>query len=107
MTQTTNQTKKISPLAKWLAFGISAFMLAYGFFIIATQHYYGRTDKYGGAEVSADGWQAIIMGIAIIVIGLTPMCLWMKSGKAAGFWAGTCMIIGIVLFLAPAYLSIK
>ena len=89
MTQTTNQTKKISPLAKWLAFGMSTFMLVYGFFIIATQHYYGRTDKYGGAEVSADGWQAIIMGIAIIVIGLTPMCLWMKSGKVAGFWAAT------------------
>ena len=107
MTQTRNQIKKISPLAKWLAAGISTFMLAYGFFIIATQHYYGRTDKYGGAEVSADGWQAIIMGVAIIVIGLTPMCLWMKSGKAAGFWAGTCMIIGIILFLAPAYLPIK
>ena len=107
MTQTTNQTKKISPLAKWLAFGMSTVMLAYGFFIIATQHYYGRTYKYGGAEVSADGWQAIIMGVAIIVIGLTPMCLWMKSGKAAGFWAGTCMIIGVVLFLAPAYLPIK
>ena len=107
MTQITNQTKKISPLAKWIAFGMSTFMLAYGFFIIATQHYYGRTNKYGGAEVSADDWQAIIMGVAIIVIGLTPMCLWMKSGKAAGFWAGTCMIIGIVLFLAPTYLHIK
>ena len=107
MTQTKNQTKKISPLAKWLALGMSTFMLAYGFFIIATQHYYGRTNKYGGAEVSADGWQAIIMGIAIIVIGLTPMGFWMKSGKAAGFWAGTCMIIGIMLFLAPAYLHFK
>ena len=107
MTQTKNKTKKISPLAKWLAFGMSTIMLAYGLFIIATQHYYGRTNKYGGAEVGADGWQAIIMGVAIIVIGLTPMCLWMKSGKAAGFWAGACMIIGIVLFLAPAYLHIN
>ena len=102
-----NQTKKISSLAKWLAFGISTFMLAYGIFIIATQHYYGRTNKYGGAEVSADGLQAIIMGVAIIMIGLTPMCLWMKSSKAAGFWAGICMIVGIILFLAPAYLHIK
>ena len=102
-----NQTKKISPLAKWLAAGMSAFMLAYGTFIIATQHYYGRTDKYGGAEVSVDGLQANLIGVAIIVIGLTPMCLWMKSSKAAGFWAGICMIVGIILFLAPAYLHIK
>ena len=102
-----NQTKKISPLAKWLAAGMSAFMLTYGAFIIATQHYYGRNNRYGGAEVSADGLQAIIIGIAIIIIGLAPMCLWMKSGKAAGFWAGTCMSIGIVLFLAPTYLHIK
>ena len=106
MTQTKNQTKKISPVAKWLSAGMSAFMLAYGIFIMTTQHYYGRTNKYGGAEVSADGGQAIVMGIAIIVIGLTPMCLWMKSGKAAGFWAGTCMIVGITLFLAPAYLRL-
>ena len=102
-----NQQKKISPFAKWLAAGMTAFMFAYGTFIIATQHYYGRTNKYGGAEVSVDGCQAVIVGVAIIVIGLTPMCLWMKSGKAAGFWAGTCMIIGIVLFLAPTYLHIK
>ncbi len=102
-----NQQRKISPFAKWLAVGMSAFILAYGSFIIATQHYYGRNNRYGGAEVSADGWQAIIMGVAIIVIGLTPMCLWMKSGKAAGFWAGTCMIVGVVLFLVPAYLHIK
>ena len=102
-----NQTKMISPLAKWLAVGMSAFMLAYGIFIIATQHYYGRNNRYGGAEVSADDWQAIIMGIAIIVIGLAPMALWAKSGKTAGFWAGICMIVGIILFLAPAYLHIK
>lgn len=99
-----SQTKKISPLAKWLAVGMSTFMLAYGIFIIATQHYYGRNNKYGGAEVSADGWQAIIMGIAIIVIGLAPIALWAKSGKTAGIWAGICMIVGIILFLAPAYM---
>ena len=99
-----NQTKMISPLAKWVAVGMSVFMLAYGIFIIATQHYYGHNNRYGGTEVSADGWQAIIMGISIIVIGLTPMALWEKSGKAAGIWAGICMITGIILFLAPAYM---
>jgi magnesium-transporting ATPase (P-type) len=107
MSPTKNQQKKISPLTKWLSAAMSAFMLAYGIFIIVTQHYYGRTNKYGGAEVSADGWQAIIMAVAIIMIGLTPICLWMKSGRAAGYWAGTCMIIGILLFLVPAYIPVK
>ncbi len=98
-----NQTK-ISPLAKWLAVGMSAFMLAYGIFIIATQHYYGYNNRYGGAEVSADGWQAIIMGIAIIVSGLAPMGLWAKSATTGGIWTGICMTVGIILFLAPAYM---
>jgi hypothetical protein len=98
------EPKKISPLAKWLAVGMSAFMFAYGIFIITTQHYYGRTTKLGGAEVSADGLEAIIYGVAIIVIGLTPMSLWAKSGQVAGFWAGACMIIGVLLFLTPTYI---
>lgn len=100
---TSIEPKKISPLAKWLAAGMSAFMLAYGIFIITTQHYYGHTSKLGGAEVSADGLEAVVLGIATIIIGLTPMSLWAKSGKAAGFWAGSCMILGVLLFLAPFY----
>lgn len=100
---TSIETKKISPIAKWLAAGMSAFMFAYGIFIITTQHYYGQTSKLGGAEVSADGLEAIMLGIATIIIGLTPMSLWAKSGKAAGFWAGSCMILGVLLFLAPFY----
>lgn len=100
---TSNEPKKISPLVKWLAAGMSAFMFVYGIFIISTQHYYGYTSKLGGAEVSADGSEAIVLGIATIILGLTPMALWAKSGKAAGFWAGSCMILGVILFLAPAY----
>lgn len=101
---TSPEPKMISPLAKWLAVSMSIFMFACGAFIISTEHYYGYTSKYGGAEVSADGLPAVWIGIAIIVIGLTPMCLWAKSGKAAGFWAGSCMVVGILLFLAPVYM---
>ncbi|NOS98646.1 MAG: hypothetical protein HOP25_09275 [Methylotenera sp.] len=101
---TSIEPEKISPLAKWLAAGMSAFMFAYGVFIIITEHYYGYTSKLGGAEVTADGFEAIVIGIATIILGLTPMSLWAKSGKVAGFWAGTCMILGVLLFLAPFYI---
>ncbi|NOS96307.1 MAG: hypothetical protein HOP26_07795 [Methylotenera sp.] len=100
----TIEPKKISPLAKWLAVGMSAFMFAYGVFIIMTEHYYGYTSKLGGAEVTADGFEAIVLGIATIIFGLTPMSLWATSGKAAGFWAGTCMVLGVLLFLTPFYI---
>ncbi|MEQ1488567.1 MAG: hypothetical protein ABL920_08730, partial [Methylotenera sp.] len=72
--------------------------------IIITEHYYGYTSKLGGAEVTADGFEAIVIGIATIILGLTPMSLWAKSGKAAGFWAGTCMVLGVLLFLVPFYI---
>ena len=101
---TSIEPKKISPLAKWLAAGMSAFMFAYGVFIIITEHYYGHTSKLGGAEVSADGSEAIVLGIATIILGLTPMCLWAKSGQTAGLWAGGCMVLGVLLFLAPFYI---
>lgn len=101
---TLPQTKKISPLAKWLAAGLSAFMFAYGVFVITTEHYYGRTSKLGGAEFSADGLQAIIIGIGIVVMGLLPMSLWAKSAKAAGIWAAACLVAGLVLIIgAPLF----
>lgn len=79
-------------------------MLAYGVFIMTTEQYYGYTSKLGGAEVSVVGSQAVLIGVAIIIIGLTPMCLWAKSATGAGFWAGICMITGIIMFLAPFYM---
>ncbi len=74
-------------------------MSVYGVFIIATEHYYGRTTKLHGAEVSADGLQAVITGIGIIVIGLAPMSLWAKSGKVAGLWAAACLVVGLTLLV--------
>lgn len=101
---TPTESKKITPLAKWIIVGMSVFMCAYGIFIIVTQHYYGYTSKYGGAEVSTGGLEAMMNGVAIIAFGLTPMSLLAKSAKVAGLWAGCCMVLGIILFLAPAYL---
>lgn len=101
---TQPKTNKISSLAKWLAAGMSLLMFAYGVFIIVTQHYYGRTTKLGGAEVSADGLPAILMGLGFIIIGLTPMSLWAKSANAAGFWAATCLILGFLLLIFPPLL---
>ena len=72
---TSIEPKKLSPLAKWLAAGMSAFMFAYGIFIITTQHYYGHTSKLGGAEVNADGLEAIVLGIATIIFG----CVFQRS----------------------------
>lgn len=100
-----SKSNKVEPLVKYIAAGMSAFMCIYGGFIIANQHYFGSTNKYGGFVVTADGVQAIIMGISIILIGLTPMALWAKSAKAAGFWAGACMVFGVLLFLAPYYIK--
>ena len=99
--------KKISLVAKCLAAVISTCMTAYGLFIITTKYYYGYKNKYGGAEVAADGSSAVLIGIAMIIIGLTPMALWAKSGKVAGLWAGSCMILGILLFLAPFYIHVN
>jgi hypothetical protein len=94
----------ISPLAKWLAAGISLFFFVYGVLIIATQHYYGRTTKLGGAEVSADGIQAMVMGVGIIIIGLTPMSLWSKSSTVAALWAAFCLFLGLALIIFAPFI---
>ncbi|MDP1765279.1 MAG: hypothetical protein Q8K83_00100 [Methylotenera sp.] len=62
---------------------------AYGVFIITAEHYYGHTSKLGGAEVSADGLDAITYSFAInrnwanfnVTIG--KIC---QSCRALGWW---------------------
>ena len=98
------ESNKITPLAKWLGAGMSIFMCGYGVLIVITQHYFGSTTRHGYVEVNANGIDVILIGIAIILLGLTPMSLWAKSGKSAGIWAGSCMISGILLFLLPFYM---
>lgn len=71
---------------------------------MSTEHYYSRSIKYGGAEYSADGLQATVIGAGIIIIGLLPMTLWAKSAKAAGLYAAICLIAGLILITgAPLF----
>ena len=98
------ESNKITSLAKWIAGGMSIFMCGYGLFVVFTQHYFGSTSRHGYVEINTNGIDAVLIGIAIIFLGLTPMSLWAKSGKSAGIWAGSCMISGILLFLIPFYM---
>jgi hypothetical protein len=76
---------------------------AHGSFVIATEHFHGKTKQAMG--VSVDGQAAVVLGLGIIIIGLTPMAVWAGSAKAAGFWVGSCMTLGVLLMLVPFYMS--
>lgn len=92
----------ISIAARLLSSCISLAVCAYGIFIIMNEHYYGRTTKLGGAEVSVDGIQTLFIGVGIIMIGLIPMSFWAKTPKIAGWWAASMLIAGVSLMLSPS-----
>jgi hypothetical protein len=70
---------------------------------VLTGHYYGRTSKLGGAEVSLDGPAATAMGVSTILFGLFPLALWFRAKRPAISWAIACFAAAAAAF----YTSIR
>jgi predicted anti-sigma-YlaC factor YlaD len=81
-----------------LVSSISLTIVALGLLAVFTQHYYGRTSKLGGAEVSLDGAAAVGMGVATVFLGLVPLALWFPSKRHALAWAVVCMFAAAAAF---------
>lgn len=86
-------------VARQLVTLISVVIIGLCIFSIVTEHYYGYTSKLGGDEVILDGISAIKIGLGYIILGLSPLALWAKSGRAAGLWAALCLISGLMIIL--------
>lgn len=74
-----------------------------GILAILTTHYYGRTSKLGGAEVSIDGAPAVAMGLCLVFFGLLPLALWFRSKRPALVWMLLCLAASGLAF----YFSIR
>lgn len=89
-------------LPRLMASLISLTLIGLGVMAILTEHYYGRTTKSGGAEVSLDGASAIAMGWSVVLFGLFPLALWLPSKRPA-IW---CMVACFGCAGAALYVSI-
>ena len=74
-----------------------------GTMAVLTQHYYGKTSKLGGVEVSLDGGAAVGMGVATIFLGLVPLALWFPRKWPALAWAVVCISVAAVSFYISIY----
>ena len=90
-------------LPRWLAAVFALSMIGLGMWSILSEHYFGRTDKLGGAEVTLDGQAAVLMGLLYISLGLLPLGLWFRSPGAAAWWASLCSVAFLGLLLASIY----
>ena len=101
MNDDIKNAKKVRDLlmARLLVTLISGVIIGLGIFSIVTKHYYGYTSKLGGHEVVLDGIPAIKIGLGYILLGMSPLALWAKSGRAAGIWAALCLISGLIVIL--------
>ena len=82
---------------------ISATLVGLGVMTIVTGHYYGRTSKLGGAEITMDGPAATAMGYSTLLFGLFPLALWFRTPRARSAWVVACLIAAAVAF----YVSIR
>ena len=85
---------------RWLISLIALVMIGLGLWSIASQHYFGRTTKYGGAEVLLDGQPAVLMGLLYISLGVLPLAVWFRTPRAAAWWASVCAVAFFALLAA-------
>ena len=88
---------------RWLGSLIAFAMIGLGLWSIASEHYFGRTTKFGGAEVSLDGQPAVLMGLLYIALGALPLGLWFRTAQMAVWWASACAVAFLVLLVAVLY----
>jgi hypothetical protein len=86
-----------------LASLISLTLVGLGVMAMVTGHYYGRTSKLGGAEISLDGPAATAMGFSEVLVGLIPLAFWFRTRRAAMVWTVACLVAAGAAF----YVSIR
>ena len=82
---------------------LSLALVGLGVMTILTGHYYGRTSKLGGAEISLDGPAATAMGFSEVLFGLFPLAFWFHTKRPRIAWAVACLIAAAAAF----YVSIR
>lgn len=92
-------------VARLLVSLISITLIGLGVMAIVTRHYYGSTNKLGGAEVSLDGPPATAMGFSLALFGLFPLALWFSTKRAALVWAIACFVAASVAFYVSIHLG--
>lgn len=85
-------------LPRLLASLISVTLVGLGVMSIVTAHYYGRTTKLGGAEVTLDGPAATAMGYSTVLFGLFPLALWFGNARTRAAWVVGCFVAAAVAF---------
>ena len=79
-------------LFRVLLSAVSLTLVGLGILAMATQHYYGRSNKYGVHELALDGQAATAMGVAMLLFGLTPLAVWLRSKWQAILWSMACLV---------------
>ena len=97
-----NRSKKLL-LPRLLASLVSLTLVGLGLAALWTQHYYGRTTKLGGAEVSIDGAPAVAMGLATVFLGLMPLALWFSRPRPAVAWSVAWAVAAAASFCVGIY----
>jgi hypothetical protein len=90
-------------LPRLLASLVSLTVVVLGVMTMLTGHYYGRTSKLGGAEVSLDGPAAIVTGLSEALFGLFPLAFWFGTTRSRILWAVACFVAAGAAF----YVSIR
>src|SRR3977135_3897539 len=88
-------------VARLLMSLITITLVGLGVIVILTGHYYGRTSKLGGAEISLDGPPATAMGFSLVLFGLFPLALWFPAKRPAIAWVVACILAaGAALYVS-------
>ena len=89
-------------IARLLAVFIALVVVGLGLYSVITEHYYGYSSRRN-VEVILEGKRAISMGYVYVALGLMPLALCSRSGRAAGWWAALCIVAFVIALAVSLY----
>ena len=90
-----NGRREIGLPGKILAICVTVVVSGLGLVSMLSQHAPARSTRFGVTE-PLDGSPAVAFGLSVFLIGLLPLMMLMKSGRAAA-WFGSAVGVALVI----------
>jgi hypothetical protein len=94
--------KRDMRIARMLAVLIAFVFVGLGLYSVVSEHYYGYSSRRN-IEVILNGPRAISIGYVYVALGLMPLALCFRTGRAAGWWASFCVAAFAIALVVSLY----
>ncbi len=82
---------------------IGAVVMSVGALAAVSKRYYGEPSRYGVQSVTIEGEPAVLIGAALVALGMALWCVWIPRPRWAGTAAALCAMGAALLLQRGLY----